>query len=652
MGVLGDFVSDWAGYTPPGLLHKGYKYLYGDPAKQQKEAAGRASGELRDLGQTQAERYRTQGRDAQGYYSRAASLGNRSRPTYVSDLYQSQRNTRSAPVSHNTSNLYGGGGTGPTQARDNYRNLNIPKYAGGQYQYRQQYGYGASPMSSRYATRRDQAMQPSSYDTFVDRDLRGRLTGPERQRNRYLTRPQGPTALDERAKARAAQPAKFSVSDERKAVGMADYGLEGRAQGGRIEGMKSRFEDLFFDPRQTEAIRDLYEKTLLPEGTTAGHLEKFYETFDAGDNPSANLARKKLNETMQRSAAARGGFVSGLAQRQEGEANAELEAQFFDRKAELAMLAQEAKQGRLRDVTDAALGLEGTVQDNRRILGDYARGVDEFTMGKEGLLTDIALAADTNRLGKDTLLGNLALGEDELGLTRERDLDEVIAKAAAEGRLTQKDLDDLAKSIDEGTREDTRILAEAEAERGQQKETRERNVDLAAQAAGEGELDREKALDEAAGRAGTEAIGIAGERTKAAQAASAEEQGFMDYRERLAKDADTLSRGDRDAELARDEYIAELARQASEEERQYYADLASEAIQLGSAQAATQAIYDALEGQAISETTLAAIELELKAAGVDAATRTAMINDLMELYAIGTKNASTGVSAASGRGGG
>jgi len=572
--------------------------------------------------------------------------------------------------------IYGGGGPS-TQLQDYYSNFNSyqPTLAQDYFSRRQQTGYGPNPLMDRYNARAG-APDDSRLDSRLGM-LESFATGGTNAEGRMTERRNlGPDALDARMTSRqqfANQPTSTARvnTDLNERVYDAQSGrtqsmmeqmqggvyagllenemrdgttaggrmlsslVSGDTAGGRMrtsmasgEGDSGRFL-AGFDPNATRGLEDTYNR-LASEGPT--YEEDFYLSQLNGENPAFNQLKGDFIKDQRRSAAARGGFVSGRAMDLEQRGLSRLTADEFANRGALAGQAGQARRSQLDQLLSGATALD------ENLLGRSSL-VAETGLGRERILADLASSGDAEAAGLagtiDTNRRSLAESRDsremdrlsEIGaLARNRDsenrlgLDLRLRGAGQQDNLLRDDqdaldslglnlsnrdanrntaLDTLAMDSD-GTRT-TRMsnLGTQLSTSDINRETRRTNLDALSGDANTSLFDREKQMDTLADRAAGEAGDTADRRLDAADKASSEK--FTQYKERF-----------------------------------------DQAMRMGDARTAIDQVYTMAEQGVITSTELSAIGHEMARAGVDAATIQAVIGDAITILKEVGKAAASG----------
>lgn len=427
----------------------------------------------------------------------------------------------------------------------------------------------------------------------------------------------------------------------------------------------ARFEDSY-DPNDPGATGDNYGR-LRSEGPT--YEEDFYNSQVTGNNPAYNQLREDAMRDSARGAAARGGFVSGRALDLEGRTSARLAADEFARRGDLAAAAgnsRRALQGLQSGAASAydsnqlgrnQLGLTAATT-NDKYISDLGMKRDELNVTKYGDMKDLAKFADTQGMTLEQLRGEVAHNQDMTMEDRQKAMDN-IAKALSDrdaarqtgldtvasglsnrdaarereqntlaGKMSQRDVDysgqlnDLYKSED-ATATSRRQLYGDELKGADTYHTNQ-GAQLNDLATGY-ETDKnskQKQLDELSKYSSDEALANQTERGRAAGKASDEAQNVLDYRQRGAANADV-------SDLNRDKYMGDLAKMSSDEVSSGQKDLFGAQMQLGDAQTSIDRAYDMAANGTIDEASLAQIDSQLAASGVDAQRRAAIRDDLL-----------------------
>lgn len=523
----------------------GYDKLYGDPAEEQKRGADAAAASARGLGDRMSGYYDDARQRSQGYYNKADSYAdNTYGPDYLSQLYGQQQGQAGPRYSQNQYN-----------DQNNYYNTHV-SHASNVYDQNRNY-YAQDPKLAEYADSMKGYGNTESASAARNRQLQGQKM-PSYVQDRYAERKNDRVDLSQLN----------SRTDETRA---------------KVGGMTSAAGDLRFDPNQTAAYRQLYEGTLLPQGLQKGYLEQFYEDSANGTNPYYDRQKDQLSKQMERRAAASGGFNAGASMRQQGEALADLDAQEYHERGQLAGQAQAAHQGRLGDVAGQAKTLEDVVMSNRRFNLDVAGQQDQFGLGRAGIEAGLAKSGDENYIRGQEL--------DQQG---RRDIDALAGKSSDE-RYRGEDLLS-AGARDSDTAESRRRRDYADYLDNLENEGRNRKNDEFSHSVTVDEQDRQARRD-------------------------------------LATDANSASN-----EAAKhDDYLRGLAHDASDETATNQRDRFDRLAKVAAARAGIDWNHVQAAGGAVSDAEWAAIEIELKKSGIDAQTIQSMKNDAFKGGSLATK---------------
>lgn len=536
-----------------GGLSEAKKYLYDDPAEEQKRGADAAAGASRSLGDRMGGYYEDARQRSQGYYGKADSYAdNTYGPDYVSQLYGSKQ-----------------GQPGPLQSRSFYGDQQ------NYYNTHQTHAYNTYDQNRNYY-----AQDPRLQEYAGSMKEYGNSETASEARNRQVQGQKMPSYLQDRYAARKNDRVDLSQLNSRTD--------ETRA---KVGGMTSAAAGLRFDPRATEAYRQLYEGTLLPEGQKKGYLEQFYEDSANGTNPYFDRQKDQLSKAMERRAAASGGFNAGTSMRQQGEALADLEAQEYHERGQLAGQAQGAHQGRLGDLAGQAKTLEDVVMGNRQFNLEAAGQQDQFGLGRAGIEAGLAKSGDENYLRGQEL--------DQQG---RRDIDTLASQSSQEG-FRGEDLRSSA-ARDSDSAEATRRRDYVNYLDTLEREGNTRKND---------EFNHSLSVDEQ-DRAARQDLGAA------ANSASSEE-------------------------AKHDDYLRGLARDASDETATNQRDRFDRLTKIAAERAGIDWNHVQAAGGAISDAEWNAIEIELKRSGIDAQTIAAMRNDILTGGATAIKAGAGGAPA-------
>jgi hypothetical protein len=440
-----------------------------------------------------------------------------------------------------------------------------------------------------------------------------------------------------------------------------------------------------YDPNKTRALDSTYQ-TIAGQGPS--YSEDFYTSQLAGDNPAYDQLQKDLERKTATSSAARGGFVAGKSLDMQRRAGAQLAADEFSRRGDLANQADQAKIARLglRQSSASALDQQLLGQNQLKYQGaagrdalmtDLAKSRDATGVQKAQLIADLAKFGDTQGMTLEQLRADVAKNEDMTQEQRQQAMD-TIAKGisdrdaerqrqqntVAQGLSTrdtadrsamdtlakglsdrdadrQSRLDELAKSGD--TTATSRYkdyldsLDKADAyhtNEGQRGDSLANNEDV-------NQNTQQRDIDTLAGKSSDEIAAGAALKEKAAGDASDEYNKGVTNRQQGARDSDTSN-------INQGTLLGGAAKDASQEQANTNADYFKNLMGLGDADTSIDKAYDLAANGQMDDSTMAAIDARLQQAGVPAAAREALRKDLLQYG----QTAIEGYRAFSGGGGG
>lgn len=613
----------WIDYTPIAPFKQLKNYFYDGPARQQKQGLDDYTSGMRDLGDWTLGEYDTRGNRAINRFDRAGGFLDRyasNEPKYVRDFYDNTRSKFANQPTGASTLWYGAQGKiGPNQVRNAYTN-------------RLAYGYGADPVTDRYNVRR--YAPPSQLESKTGEFESFSRMDPYKNRISDLTnRYAGNNVLDLRLGERGSYvpgtetKGFLSTFDPTAYSGRSDRLLGGQSQTRQLlddirggGGQTGKFLQTF-NPNSTKGLGETY-KALKDEGPT--YEEEFYTSQLNGDNPAYAFLRDQTERDARRGAAARGGFVSGLAMQAERDADTRLAAQEFARRGDLASMAGEARRARLGQRLQGAQALDSQILEGKRLKGQLGLSMDQLAGDLAGnedrYLADLAKFGDTQGLEATKFKGGLVQSLDELGIRNQEDLDKISEAAARLGLDEDKVLNDLLNSSTSDARDRMKLFGDVLTNAGNIQNTREGQIDDLAGKSSDSIFNRGKAIDDLAGKA------------------SSEEQAWLDYVRGLGKDFDASN-------IERDRFLLDTAKGASDEQSGYLRDLTTLGTNLGKAEADTQQTYDTAGLDAKSKAYIQALDAQLQKAGIDAATRKAMLNDIVTAIKEGGKAYASGGAA-------
>jgi len=553
---------------------------YGDAAKGARRLGNEQQGYYGGL----ADKGRAAGERALGFYGPAQNYLRSyelNRPTYMADLYRKYSN---AGPNFNSTRLlddpYGnkpGPMAGLAANRKSVTN------------YRDWYGQNAgrmdqaSDVETRYGQTKYQA-GPSGMSEYLQRYKSGGDGWSDRLRERGTMG----NPLKDYAEQRK--------MEARQAIFMPEID-QLRSMRQRTDEATSRARTLANE--QSEAGG--YFRKMMPAVQEKGAAEKFYDEQLGNLNSANDYFAKKMQEDLDRRAAATGGYASGLAQRQYGEQLQGLRAKQWLEMGGLARSAQEMQLARQGQGGDFARLADTSRMERERYFGDAARSGDEVEMDK------------LNR----ALHGRL--GMENIKTQRLGQADEAAYRSANFLLENQRALDALTQG------RENQYFGAASATDDVDLRNRER-LDRLADASTRSGLDRFRTAGDAAYRASDEAERDRDYEYDVTMGLSGEQRQQADFRARVSELADRLG-------LDRDRLLAQMAGGASDEQSGYFRDLITGGLNLGSGQAGTLKGFEGMAldlesegGRQRFQAQMQALAIELAKAGIDAKTVENIIN--------------------------
>jgi hypothetical protein len=440
-----------------------------------------------------------------------------------------------------------------------------------------------------------------------------------------------------------------------------------------------------YDPNRTQGLADTYSK-LAAEGPT--YEEQFYTSQLAGDNPAYNQLAKDLERQTATSSAARGGFVAGKTLDMQRRAGANLAADEFARRGDLAASAGNARRARLGQQLSGAQALDQQLLGQNQLKGqtavarggylaDLAKSRDTSNIEKSRQLSELAQFGDTQGLNLEKLRADVAHNEDMTQEQRQQALDTIDKQLSDRDLERQRQQNTVAQGLstrdlaDRGALDTLATgLSNRDAERQRQLDALATSGDTTETARYKSYLDQlnaadtyhtnegqrgdklaadyqadqtqqQKYLDDLAKYGSDEAANAADLRQRSAASASTEYQNWVNSRQQGARDADTSN-------IAQGTMLGGFAKNASEEQAGAQRDRFDAQLRMGNAQAAIDIAYDMAANGQMDETELAAIDAKLQQAGVPAQARKALADNFNRALQTGIE----GYRAISGGGGG
>ncbi len=400
-----------------------------------------------------------------------------------------------------------------------------------------------------------------------------------------------------------------------------------------------------FDVNKTAGLGDTYSKLAAEQ---PGYMEDFYTSQLTGTNPAYEQLKKDFIRNSQNTAAARGGFVAGRAIDVENRGLANLAADEFANRGNLANMAEQARRTRLgQELTGAqsldqallgrqqlqaqtGLGRENTLaglaqsrEGNMTTLaGQRENNMAGLAQGRESTIAGLAGQRDTNMTtlagqresnmsglasSRENTLAGLAQGQDQgyNALAQSRDTSELakmgllgdLAKAGDSSQLTLSGQRVTAANNEDQARNATQGLMNDAAASADTNEYNRRNLQMStANNMDQNATTRQGQLDTLANQAGTE------------------KYNGLQLGGTLASNADTSNNN-------RDTTLNAAAQQASSEQRNAAKDKFDSAIRLGDSKSAISSAMDMAAIGALTESQIAALNARLAALGVSAAER-------------------------------
>jgi hypothetical protein len=591
-------------------------------AQEQRRAITSARYQIGRNARMGAEEYDRRGQRAINRFDRAGGLADRfvaNEPRYSRDFAEESRYMK------------------PTNVQNWYSRYKPGQTVQNQYNYRKQVGYGASPIADRYRERRTSgptslkanlggfelfANAPSKWDAY-QKELRGKFGGYTELMSRSRARNSfDPTAETKRFREglvdtdftqRTDRLAKDALSRGNDVARMADRKLATETFN-PYGGQGSAFMATF-DPTKTQGLGDTY-KALAAEGPT--YEEDFYLSQMKGDNPAFAFARDQTLKDLQKSAAARGGFASGRSLEREQSALTELGAKEFANRGQLANMAGAARRERLGQRLQGAEALDSLVQRGQLAKGEMGLGLDRMALERAqstdqtrralaeaqdkynldlgmfgdtqnfklaGLRGELVQSEDRNRLANEDALDRLAGETDRFGLQREQYLGDVIGRGIDDEFRRKEMLGTLYGTESALDLQDRSALDALAGKYGDDVMRREENIDALAR----GASDEQFRGDE---------LGL-----RATSAIDDTELGFANFRRGAASDA---------------------SREALDFGREAF----DQAMRHGDATSKIQSAYDMASMGLLTQADLLDLQLQLEAAGIPAAERKAMLDEL------------------------
>lgn len=565
------------------------------------------------------------GERGQSFYGPAWSAYNRyqtAQPRQVGDLYK--RMLGAPPPGGQTRNLMGTLGQGPLETM--YK-AGAPKV-----NYSRQYfegltgASGALTRGTRGGQRFDAygatAREPTAMDRFAGDT--GTYRTPGQLANRAASSAAmlyGPDLYAARSKGRAGETnplLQYALERSSESRGPVQSVEDQR---GRINAQMSGVTDVAAYAKQLMREQSYAEKqhqAFAPMVAQKGAAERFYdESLGNLETQAYDRYARKLQEDLQRTAAARGNFMSGLVARQEGERVADLRAKQWMDMGNLAQQAQQAQLSRQEQGFGFARGADTSQMARQAHALASGEGMDRFTLGREGLGLQAALGGEQIRTQRMAQGDQLQAQAAEHEMSRRQALD-MLAKGSMEQRIqAERVLNDLARAQDESERGRFGDLSNLAREQDQARFARDQELNRLGLSADEEDRARYALGGTLAGDASAE-----GDRDRAfefglAKGASTEQQSRAEFGADLAKFVDTLGEN-------RNKLLADLAQGASNEETEYFKTLLSASLGIGRAQSDTLLGFETLAQGALTEggrqqfqAQLAAIQIRLQRAGID-----------------------------------
>lgn len=638
-GSVGN-VAKWAvpGYAQyragKAVVGKVYNDAYGNAAREQTGRIQQGADRLRQTGTIAASEFGRRGQTAINRFDRAGGAATdytMNRPSYSASQYSQAQGRYASPT--NSQSFYNSyRPTSIAQSRLQSR-PQVPMRLEGELGSLRSFANGQTTSGGLMESFQDRYGQTDALDSRTD------------ERRAFANQPTNTSSaldavnkLDPTANTRDAFGLLSNRDVSRFSSGYGDQVRSGSTQGGQMltdlrsgSNAGGRFSSYLtgpnsesgramegFDPSKTAGLGETYSK-LAAEGPT--YEEDFYTSQRDGTNPAYEMLKNDAQKQARASAAARGGFVSGKAIENEGRVTSRLAAEEFARRGDLAAKAGDARRSRLGQQLEGATALDNQLLGQRKLGADVA-------LGREGMLSDQAISSDSIR-------GNLAGQQDQM-------LGDISMHQDVQDLSKLQTMGDLSKSMDAGVLEKSRQRLEGSG----QEDTLLRNDQDAIDSLTMKGTDRDLAQD----RNLTD-LGISDDSARTNRMSSyANSLGTVDTNNlQQQRDIDTLTgkasdeategariggeaAGRADTQnMARDTNLAGLAKDATQEQRDYYKDRFDQALALGDKQAIVQQAYDMAQIGAMTSSEIAAIDAEMAAAGIEPAARQAFVNNAMQL---------------------
>lgn len=607
-------IKYWASKHP---IAKAYDYFYGDPARQQKQAAARSADGVRQAGANAYTQYDQRGQQAlDQFFGPADQAMNRYRQNEPNQQrlyaigYNNRHSNQSGTRALYNSQVRGSGpqyvrnyaatrGTAPTYSQDRVRQRAAapsPFYARDQKTQFDQWGSGPTETQKRY-----QARNNTPYDTRVAQ------LAAQRQRESTQATPIDELVRDWRPEMGAQRTDAYAQKFSRGQTDSADVMKRMK------EGSSPLAEFLRgYRPGDTQALGETY-KRLSAEDTSPE--EEFYQQQLTGQNPAYNMLKEDTLRDVRRGANARGAFVSGKSLELEDRSGARLAAEEFARRGDLASKAGSARRARLGQQLEGANALDQLVQEQYATKGGLAgqqqSDLADLAMGREQLGSDLAKSGDASTLQMRGLQLEGANSQENARRLRTEHADQLTQQEYENLAGFNQNLDNLAKGADSSS--DSRMAGYQSYLQGLDREERE----------------RQEQLDREAESAGKEWRDNDASNLTSARYSSAEQSDWDKYLADLSKNADSVDQ-------SIDQLGLQAAQGASGEQSGYNEGLVDREGRMASAKASLKQAYDMAAVGALTQSEIAALDTELAAAGIDAKTRQSLINDLTkggELFA-------------------
>lgn len=587
MGRVKRFLKRAGAAAATGGLSEVKKYLYDDPATQQKTALDQGQQQVGGLRMENQDRFVGIKRDALGAMDPARGAVDRyqtNAPTNLTDLYNRTPQTR-AP-----GRVAGYTGKGPTTLNDVYNNTDynaIGRSTTGRLADFSR--VGPTAVENRYgASGLREAQSDANLSGFAS----------------TLTRPAG-AGYDTRMLERRTTPGVlsnyFAKTGNSRMGGLATDALSGDLG----FDSKQRADDAiaYADAGPGAARMKAYSDEFNPK--SEGYLETFVEgALNGSGDKYYDQGRNDLQKAMQRASAARGGFVAGGSIAREGKALSDFEMKRYMNLADLAERGQGMQLQRLGLGFGMERDIDATEMQKREMGARARQSALEGALATESEKAGLAKASDTTRTARFGQLDTLA------GMTS----DEAQAKEAALDQLTGG----REKAIEGRERLGFDIASERDKTRASERSALDRLAGESSKFSQEREFEKNRMANEedrfAQGRLETMAAGARG---------ASEEAGAN-----LTRDIG-IAKTEDEADASYRDFIARLAKDSSEESRQTLKDIADLQTRIGEIRANLGKDIDIAALDDNTRLALEEINMKLQRAGIDAQTRQAMVNDIM-----------------------